>query len=82
MIVCYYKCIVSFRSNNSTDEYENTIRIRANPGIGGHFRKLKISDFFQNYDDYKLHIRYQIEGPIIIFHLKGHKMKCVNYKIF
>ena len=32
----------------------------------------------------KLHICYQIKGPIIIFHLKGHgvKLKCVNYKIF
>ena len=26
---------------------------------------------------------YQIKGPIIIFHLKGHagKLKCVNYTI-
>ena len=32
----------------------------------------------------KLHIWYQIKGPIIIFHMKGHavKLKCVNYKIF
>ena len=30
----------------------------------------------------KLHIWYQIKGPIIIFHMKGHavKLKCVNYK--
>ena len=32
----------------------------------------------------QLHIWYQIKGPIIIFHLKGHavKLKCVDYKIF
>ena len=32
----------------------------------------------------KLHVWYQIKGPIIIFHMKGHaaKLKCVNYKIF
>ena len=32
----------------------------------------------------KLHIWYQIKGPIIIFHMKGHavKLKCVNYKNF
>ena len=32
----------------------------------------------------KLQIWYQIKGPIIIFHMKGHavKLKCVNYKIF
>ena len=55
----------------------------ANPGIGGHFRKLKISDFFKIMT-IKLHIWYQIKGPIIIFHMKGHavKLKCVNYKIF
>ena len=31
-----------------------------------------------------MHIWYQIKGPIIIFHLKGHavKLKCVDYKIF
>ena len=26
--------------------------LRANPGIGGHFRKLNILRFLQNYDDY------------------------------
>ena len=55
----------------------------ANPGIGGHFRKLKISSKLWWL---QLHIWYQIEGTIIIFHLKlkGHavKLKYVDYKTF
>ena len=55
----------------------------ANPGIGGHFRKLKIKDFFKIMMITIAYL-YQIKGPIIIFYLKGHavKLKCVNCKIF
>ena len=54
-----------------------------NPGIEGHFRKWKIKDFFKIMM-ITIAYWYQIKGPIIICHLKGHavKLKCVDYKIF
>ena len=47
------------------------------------FFKIENLRFFSKLWWLQLHILYQIKGPIIIFHLKGHarKLKCVNYKI-
>ena len=39
----------------------------ANPGIGGHFRKLKISDFFKIGDDYNCIFGIKLKGLSLSF---------------